>query len=366
MSTIKERLLAGEIPVEALGSIASMTFPLPVEELLDIFPLVHERGDEGIQGAVVASFSQLVPDTVSEFLRHVDDGKTLGFYFDLSSRGVVSHGDVFLMDIVKNGACPVEILKRAARLPVAILIEFMINNHQLLQKHHDLLDELNANPSLSAAQKRRLEEYSDYGLLEDRKLTVGAWAEEGLVAEAEADEAEGSPEDAVALVDDPAIAELLASEDPAILNQTSGIEMEEDMDLNTYQKLLKLKVAEKIQCALKGDKEMRSILIRDSNRTVALSVVESPKLTEPEVEMISAMRNVHRDVLRAIGKSRKFLKKYKIVANLVKNPKVPQDISMTLLNRMTDRDLQFMVKDRTLSEFLRRAAKRILQSRKKH
>lgn len=365
MSSIKERLRAGEIPAEALGSIAAMTFPLPVEELLDIFPLVHERGDEGVQAAVVASFSQLVPDTVSDFLRHVEDPSTLGFYFDLSSRGVVSHGDVYLMDIVKNGACPVGILKRAASLPVAILTEFMINNHQLLQKHHELLDELKANETLSAAQKRRLEEYSDYGLLEDRKLTVGAWAEEGLASE-EADEAEVPPADAVDTVVDPAVAELLASEDPTVLNQTSGIEMEADMDLNTYQKLLKLKVAEKIQCALKGDKEMRSILIRDSNRTVALSVIESPKLTEPEVEMISALRNVHRDVLRAIGKNRKFLKKYKIVANLVKNPKVPQDISMTLLNRMTDRDLQFMVKDRTLSEFLRRSAKRILQSRKKH
>ena len=138
------------------------------------------------------------------------------------------------------------------------------------------------------------------------------------------------------------------------------------MDLSTYQKLLKMTVSEKIQRALKGNKEERSILIRDSNRTVALAVMASPKLTEQEVEGVAAMRNVHRDVLRTLGASRQFLKKYKTVLNLVKNPKVPQDISMGLLHRLTDKDLQLLTRDRTLSEFVRRSAQRILKGRKKN
>ena len=99
---------------------------------------------------------------------------------------------------------------------------------------------------------------------------------------------------------------------------------------------------------------------------MALAVVESPKITEQEIEVIASLRNVNRDVLRSIGKSRKFLKKYKVVLSLVKNPKAPQDISMGLLHRLTDRDLQLMTKDKTLSEFLRRTAQRILKTRKKN
>jgi len=59
------------------------------------------------------------------------------------------------------------------------------------------------------------------------------------------------------------------------------------------------------------------------------------------------------------------LKKYKIILALVKNPKTPPDIALTLLNRLGERDLKSLVRDRGISEFVRQAASRLLKSRKK-
>lgn len=365
MMDIRSQLLEGKLPDQALTAIATMTFPLTQDEFLSLFPVLYGRIDEGMQDAVLASISQIPEDVIREYVTQTKDEESLVFYFDLAERGLLEQGDVHMLAIVGNPCCPIEVLKQGAGLPFALLIDFLINNHSLLQQNPGLLDELEANPRLSAAQKRRLQEYRDFGMLEAGKQErpaapsmepeVKSSPEEEMKAEGEQEEdaAELSPE-------------LVGEEDPEVLSGTSDIEMEDDMDLNTYQQMLRLTVSEKIQKALKGNKEERSILIRDSNRTVALAVMESPKLTEQEVEVIAGMRNVHRDVLRNVGMSRKFLKKYKVILNYVKNPKAPQDLTMALLKRLTDRDLNLLMKDRTVSEFLRRNASRIIKQRKKH
>lgn len=366
MMDIRQQLLSGALPEQALTAIATMTFPLATEEFLSLFPVMYQKVDEGMQGAILSSISQIQEDVIREYIRQTTDGESLSFYFDLGARGLLEKGDVHMLAIVSNHECPKSVLKHAAGLPFALLIDFLINNHQLLQRYPELLDDLSENPRLSPAQQRRLQEYREFGMLETEKKAVfqstEAVSEEEVDKTVETMEAPDQPVEAD--TDLPEGFEV--TDDPGTLAGTSEIEMEDDMDLNTYQELLRLTVSEKIQKALKGNKEERSILIRDSNRTVALAVMESPKLTEQEVEVIAGMRNVHRDVLRNVGMNRKFLKKYKVILNFVKNPKSPQDLTMSLLNRLTDRDLNLLTRDRTVSEFLRRTASRIIKQRKKH
>ena len=135
---------------------------------------------------------------------------------------------------------------RAAELQAGVLLEFMINNHQLLQRTPDLLEALKRNEMLSATQKRRLEEYTDFGLLDGEQ--PGAFRD--AIPETEDLDDPDAMSQALVLA-----SEFMKDEDPDVLNAPSLIEMEDDMDLNTYQKLLKMKVSEKIQRALKGDKE---------------------------------------------------------------------------------------------------------------
>ena len=91
--------------------------------------------------------------------------------------------------------------------------------------------------------------------------------------------------------------------------------------LNTVQKINTLDVKGRIQLALKGNKEERSILIRDGTKVVALAVLEAPKLSDGEVEKFASQKNVLEAVLRQIPLKRRFMKNYIVVRNLVANPR---------------------------------------------
>lgn len=124
------------------------------------------------------------------------------------------------------------------------------------------------------------------------------------------------------------------------------------------QRLATMGVMEKVKVAMRGNREERAVLIRDPNRLVAAAVLSSPKLTENEVEQIAKMANVAEEVLRVIGTSRAWTKSYTITAGLVRNPKTPIAISLTLFNRLTERDVKMLATDRNVPEPLRVAARR--------
>jgi len=113
---------------------------------------------------------------------------------------------------------------------------------------------------------------------------------------------------------------------------------------------------ERLKAALKGSREMRAILVRDPNKMISSAVLSSPKLTEQEVEGISRMANVPEEVLRMIGAHRAWMKNYSIVLGLAKNPKTPLAMSLTLMHRLSDRDLNQLSVDRNVPEPLRVAA----------
>jgi hypothetical protein len=124
------------------------------------------------------------------------------------------------------------------------------------------------------------------------------------------------------------------------------------------QRLATMSFTERLKKAIKGTREMRAILIRDTNKMIAAAVLSSPMLTEPEVESFARMANVSEDVLRTIGSNRAWLKKYSVVLALAKNPKTPVALSMNLMQRLGDRDLNMLSVDRNVPESLRAAARR--------
>lgn len=134
-------------------------------------------------------------------------------------------------------------------------------------------------------------------------------------------------------------------------------------EVNLSFRIQRMNVSEKIQLALRGNKEVRSILIRDSNKEVFLSVMDNPKITETEIELIAQSRNVSEEVLRTVSKNREWTRNYSIVYSLVNNPKTPVGISLSLLNTLKSKDLQFIGKSKGVSSVLMMAAKRLLSQR---
>jgi hypothetical protein len=157
------------------------------------------------------------------------------------------------------------------------------------------------------------------------------------------------------------------SDMPLIETTQEGDEdlLNETLDRDSVQtKISKMSFTERLKAATKGNAEMRAILVRDTNKMIAAAVMSSPKLTEQEIETFSRMGSVSEDILRIIAHNRKWLKNYKIVLGLTKNPKTPVAISMNLLQRIQQKDLTQMAIDRNIPEPLRIAAKKkVLASR---
>jgi hypothetical protein len=125
---------------------------------------------------------------------------------------------------------------------------------------------------------------------------------------------------------------------------------------NALQKISHLNVQGRIQLALKGNKEERSLLIRDGTKIVAFAVLEAPKLSDGEVEKFASQKNVLEAVLRQIPLKRKFMKNYKIVRNLVANPRTPLDLGLTLMKNILPPDLKAIGGNKDVSETIRNLA----------
>ena len=130
------------------------------------------------------------------------------------------------------------------------------------------------------------------------------------------------------------------------------------------QKIQTLTVGEKIALALRGGRDVRTILIKDSNKEVCLSVLKNPKMTETEVELVSHSRNIPDEALRFIAKNREWMKNYSVVLALVSNPKTPVGISSTLVPGLKVKDLIGLEKNKNVSEAVRALAKKLVQARK--
>ena len=132
---------------------------------------------------------------------------------------------------------------------------------------------------------------------------------------------------------------------------------------SALQKISKLDIKGRIQLAMKGNKEERSLLIRDGTKIVALAVLESPKVTDGEVERFAGQKNVLESVLRAVPMKRRFIKQYPIVRALTSNPRTPIDVSLGLIKHLLTQDLRHLSGNKEVSDTVRKLALKMFRQK---
>jgi hypothetical protein len=139
--------------------------------------------------------------------------------------------------------------------------------------------------------------------------------------------------------------------------------LKEDRRDSVLQKIAKLDIRGRITLAMRGTKEERSILIRDSTKLVALAVLDSPKISDGEVEKFALQKNVLEAVLRAIPMRRRFAKNYNITRNLVQNPRTPLDLSLGLMKNLLIHDVKNLSGNKEVSDTIRKVALRMYKQK---
>jgi hypothetical protein len=175
----------------------------------------------------------------------------------------------------------------------------------------------------------------------------------------------GGIHEEIAVAEPQAAAAAASSAKPVIATKPAAKKLinPEDTRGSVLQKIAKLDVKGRIQLAMKGSKEERSILVRDGTKIVALAVLDSPKITDGEVEKFACQKNVLESVLRAIPMKRRFMKNYSVVRNLVFNPRTPLDISLALMKNLLIQDLRNLSGNREVADTVSKLALRMFKQK---
>jgi len=147
----------------------------------------------------------------------------------------------------------------------------------------------------------------------------------------------------------------------SMLTADHGENVDDDTRQDIATMISKLTVGQKIKLSYVGNKEVREVLIRDSNRMVCTAVVKSGRMTDPEVNKLASNRAVSEEVLRMVAQNREWVRNYPVKVALVNNPKCPVGTAMQFLSYLHPKDLKSVSTNKNISSVVFNAAKKRLK-----
>ncbi|MGH7803050.1 MAG: hypothetical protein ACREQJ_01780 [Candidatus Binatia bacterium] len=130
--------------------------------------------------------------------------------------------------------------------------------------------------------------------------------------------------------------------------------------LSIYAQIKSLNVPQRVKLAMKGNRESRAILLRDTNRLIPRMVLMNPRITEDEIIMIAKDRNSDVEILRQVGDNRDWVAHYGIRAALVENARTPVALALRLLKSLQEREVRILSKSKNVSSAVASQARRMM------
>ncbi|HET9284421.1 MAG TPA: hypothetical protein VFR24_20905 [Candidatus Angelobacter sp.] len=375
MAPILELIKKNAVPVNVMRSAAKGALPLPAGEMLEVLVYLTQNPLFGQDARM--TLAKWDAQSAIDVLRKDDTAAEVLLYFwqDANRRPGL------MPTLIENPAIPETLLMElGSSAPREIVI--MLLASERVRQSPAVVEALLTNEYLTPAEADALRAGETPAASTEEEQVASSPEEEAAlqafqnehaaeIAAAEDKPFELAPEETAIPTGDnqqetPAsqaggTAALAAS----ALGRTSADEFDEaeQKKLTILQKIAKLNVGQRIKLGFIGGREERAILIRDSARLVQNAVLQSPKLTDPEVEGFAGAKNLHENVFREIARQRRFLKLYPVVRNLVNNPKCPLDISLTLIKTLLVHDLKSLRHSKSVPDTIRKIAAKLYQEK---
>ncbi len=138
----------------------------------------------------------------------------------------------------------------------------------------------------------------------------------------------------------------------------------EEQSLSKYQELQEMAVSEKIKMALTGDKEWRSLLIRESNKQVNTAVLKNPRITEGEVIAVVKNRSAPEELIRIVLLNRDWVKLIDVKKALIMHPRTPLQTAVRFMSFLSEKNIRELAKSREVGQAIINNAKRMLMNKK--
>jgi hypothetical protein len=390
---VVQAIIGGNAPQPARLAAARGLLPLPQNDRLEVLVALRRSEDSEIASAASETLEAEAPQDLLIAAKGEDSGSQVLAYLASFTAGT---RELFEAVILNNKTPDEALAKLAVATPDSTLLELIAANQQRLVRSPEIIEAILANPDRSPEAERRARETrreffeKERGArqIADELRAQGKTAAAEFFESAELTTATGelSLEDAWIIaahievsdadVDDawlPAerYEELLPESPDEIHSNIQRIVEHERIEtgdvsaerVSLIRRIMLMNTRDRMKLAMKGDREARSILIRDSNKLVCSAVVKNPRITEHEVENIASMRTVAEEVLRLIALNRSWTRSYSIIHNLARNPRSPIPTVVNILPRIRTKDLLNITQNRNVSEAIRKQANRLAQAR---
>lgn len=389
---VVQAIISGTAPQPARLAAASGLLPLPQADLLEVLVALRQSEDAEIAEAAASTLaSQETPDLLDAAKASDTAINVLGFLATTPTSREVQEA------VIQNNNTPDGALALLAGTTTdASLLELLALNQQRLVRTPAIIDAILTNAARSVeAERRALETRREFfekergarqiaeelrargktaaaEFFETAELTtaVGELSlEDAWVIAAHIEVADADLDDSWLPAEryDELVSETAAEHAAAVQRviESERIEQGEIAPerITLIRRIMFMNVRDRVKLGMKGDREARSILIRDPNRVVASAVINNPRITDQEAENVAAMRTVSDEVLRLMALNRAWARSYPIIHNLVRNPRTPIPSSINILPRIRTKDLLQLSQNRNVSEAVRRQAHRLSQAR---
>jgi hypothetical protein len=310
--------------------------PLSAQELIPLQVELADSENSEIAGYAKTSLEELDPKLAATFVETEASEEVLEYFAAQQSHPFIVEALMRRRDVPR-----LLLVDLASRLSPDLQESLLLRQDAIIEEP-EILVALESNPELSVFSKRKIAEYREHLLPRERQ------------------------------VEEPTFSDLqktvLDAEDLAAIEKAKDLpavgERDEKTGLSESQ-IRVLPVPLKIKLTRGASRTLRGILIKDTNQSVALSVVNNAAMTDDEIAQVAASRSVIDEVLTVISRRREWLAKYKICLALTKNPRIPVGVAVKLLPKLGVRDLRTISKDRNVSDAVRASAGRLYRIKTK-
>jgi hypothetical protein len=343
-----QRSLDPKSPVPMRMMAAKGILACPPRDILSALFFLSSDPDPKVVETAVATAGGL-PEKLLSGLRDDElEPEVLGFY---AKR--LSNNESALQIIALNPATPDGALEEMARTASDPIVEIISQNQLRILRNDQIVRGIVANPKTRLSTRDTLLDFCVRSGLHMPDLPAFMEARRRVLGEA-------PPEVAAEIqVAEQHTAQAVAAELGAGVTAEGAVLTEEQRQTFT-QRVMKMSVAQKIKLATLGNKEARTMLLRDSNKLVALAAVQSPRITDGEVLSLTNSRTLHDDVIRYIIRNRDWLKNYQVKVNLVNNPKTPLPTALKLLQFLHPNEVKVVARNKNIAQVLQNQARAVM------
>ena len=354
------------VPLRMMGAKALV--PMGPKEMATALFMLTFDADAAVREAAAKSAAGLPDRILSVALRDEEiDPLVLEYY-----AGAFAARPEYLEMLVLNPNTPDRAVQRITAAAGERILEIVAQNQLRMLRCPDIVRALAGNP---AARPSTVDNVCDFCvrsglLLEDlpafkaarRRIHGGSEQDEALAKKVAAEQQMSESRAEAALEQMGA-----TGPDGEELEVAPGSPEEqalEEKHLTITQQMMKLSVAKKVEWAnKKGNREVRTLLLRDPNKLVQLAVIQSPRITDGEIAKVALSRTAPQEVLQYIYNNRQLMKNYQIKVNLINNPKMPVAVSMRFLSSLRAAEVKAVAKNKNVPHGLASAAKRLLEKK---